>query len=247
MSFINKLFDVSNKTVVVTGASRGIGFAIAKGFSQAGAKVIGVSRSTPEDVSIFEKYLALDLGSREDIKKLTSAVESIDVLVNAAGITMPHDTDDIQLLEEAFDKTINVNLKSSFVLIENFKKSLIENKGSVINITSIGQATGFPNNPSYLASKGGLAQLTKGFAYDLGKAGVRVNNIAPGYIHTEMTEKSFSDKEKYQERLRNMLIERWGEPEDIMGAALFLASPAASYITGETLFVDGGWMAKGMV
>ena len=117
---------------------------------------------------------------------------------------------------------------------------------SIINITSISAHFGFSDNPAYAASKGGLSALTRALAKDWAKYGIRVNNICPGYIHTAMTEKSFNDQELYKERMDRVMIKRYGEPEDLVGAAVFLASDASSYITGSDIFVDGGWSASGI-
>jgi gluconate 5-dehydrogenase len=118
--------------------------------------------------------------------------------------------------------------------------------GSIINVTSIGAVQGFPGNPGYVASKGGLRLLTKALALDLADKNIRVNNLAPGYIHTAMTDKSFNDPQRHQERLARMMLKRWGKPDDLIGAAIFLASEASAYVTGQDIFVDGGWTAKGL-
>jgi gluconate 5-dehydrogenase len=120
------------------------------------------------------------------------------------------------------------------------------NGGSIINITSIGSVQGFPGNPGYVASKGGLRMLSKSLAIDFSKDNIRVNNIAPGYILTDMTKDSQTDPVLYQERLDRMIIQRWGRTEDIVGAAIYLASNASSYVTGIDLIIDGGWTAKGL-
>ena len=252
MSFIDNLFSVKEKIILITGTSRGIGLALAEAFYKAGAIVIGCSRKEPENRTIFSRYYLVDLSDEqlmsECLEKIVIEYPQIDVLINAAGTTIDH-KGGIDLAESSriFDETINVNLKAAFLCIQKLQKNICDNIGSVINITSIGQDTGFPNNPSYLASKGGLAQLSKGFAYDLASRGIRVNNIAPGYIHTSMTKKSFNDPELHNIRKRNMLLNRWGNPEDIAGAAIYLASSASSYVTGSTIYVDGGWLAKGLV
>jgi NAD(P)-dependent dehydrogenase (short-subunit alcohol dehydrogenase family) len=118
--------------------------------------------------------------------------------------------------------------------------------GCIINVTSINSVLAFPDNPGYVAAKGGLRMLTKALARDLAASGIRVNNIAPGYIRTAMTEASYADPAKNAERVSHMMIPRWGEPHEVAGAAVYLASPAASYVTGIDLFVDGGWTAKGL-
>jgi NAD(P)-dependent dehydrogenase (short-subunit alcohol dehydrogenase family) len=118
--------------------------------------------------------------------------------------------------------------------------------GSVINITSLGAHLGFPKNPSYQISKAGVRQLTKSLALDWGKKSVRVNNICPGYIKSRMTMKSYKDLNAKKKRLDRMMLDRWGNQEDIVGAAIFLISDASSYITGSDIYVDGGWTAKGL-
>ena len=118
--------------------------------------------------------------------------------------------------------------------------------GSIINITSIGAELGFPNNPAYIAAKGALKQLTRSLALDLGSFGIRVNNIGPGYFRTDMTKGSWNDPQLEEDRIRRTILGRWGEPDDLAGAAIFLASEASRYITGQDLYVDGGWLAKGL-
>ena len=122
-----------------------------------------------------------------------------------------------------------------------------QNKGgSIINITSIGASQGFPNNPAYCSTKGGVRQLSKALAHDWGKYGIRVNNLVPGYTHTPMNQKSWEDNNLRQERAAHTMLGRWAEPEDMIGAAIFLASDASSYVTGSDLYVDGGWNSKGI-
>ena len=118
--------------------------------------------------------------------------------------------------------------------------------GSIINITSIAAEVGFPDNPAYQAAKGALKHLTRSLAVDLGSSGVRVNNIGPGYFKTDMTKGSWSDPEKREERSNRTLLGRWGVPEDLAGVVVFLASEASSYVTGQNIYVDGGWLAKGL-
>jgi NAD(P)-dependent dehydrogenase (short-subunit alcohol dehydrogenase family) len=120
-------------------------------------------------------------------------------------------------------------------------------KGSIINVTSLGAFRGFPDNPAYVAAKGGLSQLTRAFAEDLGRHGIRVNNLVPGYINTALTAASHADPVRHEQRRRHTMLGRWGEAGDLVGAAIFLASDAASYVTGQDIVVDGGWLAKGLV
>ena len=169
-------------------------------------------------------------------------------MVNIAGITLPDDTLSLDSKAKTFDQTFDVNVKAPFYLIHLVSEYMKQNaKGSIINFTSIAAESGFPGNPSYVSSKGALKMLTKAFAEDLSPYGIRVNSIAPGYIHTDMTAKSYHEKKSYERRKRNTMLNRWGVPDDLIGATVFLASDSASYITGIDLLVDGGWTAKGMV
>ncbi len=164
-------------------------------------------------------------------------------MVNAAGITLK--SDDSSDKFDVFNKTLNVNLTSVYQCCE-LASNFMKNGGSIINITSIGSMLGFPSNPSYVASKGGVRMLTKALAEDFSSRGIRVNNIVPGYILTDMTKSSFNDKKLNRERVDRMMIKRWGDVKDISGAAVFLASGASSYVTGIDLVVDGGWTSKGI-
>ena len=120
-------------------------------------------------------------------------------------------------------------------------------RGSIINLTSINSVRGFPGNPGYVAAKAGLAGLTRALAVDLAADGIRVNALAPGYIRTAMTEQSYADPIRNDDRRRHTLLGRWGNPDDVVGGAVFLASDASAYVTGQELFVDGGWTANGLV
>ena len=169
----------------------------------------------------------------------------IDVLVNNAGMTQSHELESYP--DDVWNSTIAVNLKAPFLLAKAFAPMMKSQKsGSIINVTSINAELGFPDNPAYLASKGGLRQLTKSLALDLGKYGVRVNTIGPGYFHTDMNSVSWSDPERKALRAGSSILGRWGEPEDMAGLAIFLASDASGFITGQDHYIDGGWLAKGM-
>ena len=241
-------FSVKEKTVIVTGASRGIGRAVAEGFLQAGAHVALVSRSQPDTHSL-ENALALpcdiaESGAADRVRDATiERFGGIDVLVNNAGITLPHEE---PYHEAAWDRTLDVNLKAAFLLSAAVAETMKHRGGSMINITSIGAVLGFPGNPSYQAAKGGLRQLTKAMARDWAEFGIRVNSICPGYIRTDMTEESYADPQRRAELSAKMMLPRWGEPEDLVGPCIFLASDGSAYITGCDLPVDGGWTAKGM-
>jgi NAD(P)-dependent dehydrogenase (short-subunit alcohol dehydrogenase family) len=248
MSEIERLFGLHGRTALVSGASRGIGFALACGLRRAGASVYGIGRSTePQEKPNFT-YLACDMSDTRrfgDVcARIIAETGRLDVYVHAAGITLPeHATTQPQT---SFEQTITANLISAHHCCSTVATHMERGGGSIINVTSIGSELGFPGNPGYVASKGGLRALTKALAVDFGAKRIRVNSLAPGYIRTAMTERSFADPVKHDERLSRMIIKRWGTPDDLVGAALFLASDASAYITGADLYVDGGWTAKGL-
>ena len=191
-----------------------------------------------------------DITKKNQILKLKKFVKDkfgkLDILINNAGVSFSDLT--INYSEKSWDHTHEVNLKAPFILSQEFAKIMKNQKngGVIINITSINAELAFPNNPAYQAFKGGLKQLTKAFALDFGKYGIRVNSIGPGYFKTQMTKKSWSDKKKREQRKEKTILKRWGVPEDLIGAVIFLSSNASSYITGQDLYVDGGWLTKGL-
>jgi NAD(P)-dependent dehydrogenase (short-subunit alcohol dehydrogenase family) len=243
------IFSVTDKRVIVTGASRGLGLAVARGFLEAGSKVLSVARTeTLEKIKNSERshFIFVDLASEKAPETVVTAalkfMGGIDVLINCAGVSLSSETYSVQ----DFDKTLELNLRAPFRLSKAVAEQLQSHGGSIINITSIAAEQGFPNNPGYVASKGGLAQLTQALARDWGTKNIRVNNIAPGYFHTDMTTKSFNNNALRDERSARTILGRWGKPEDLIGPCLFLASEASAYITGTTIAVDGGWLAKGL-
>ena len=250
MSASSDLFRLDSRVAIVTGASRGIGYAIANGLAAAGAQVTGLGRSVSakSEASSFD-YSTCDVTNAASFKELVERIFSqfgrIDILVNAAGITLPPQTEEDQMA--AFHQTLACNLTAVFdcclTAIPFMRRG---GYGSIINVTSIGAALGFPGNPGYVASKGGLAALTRALALDHGAQGIRVNSLVPGYIRTAMTQASHADPERREARAARTMLARWGEPEELAGAAIFLASPASSYVTGSDLYIDGGWAAKGL-
>lgn len=248
-----ELFSLNKKVILVTGASRGIGQSIAAGLHKAEATVYGLARSQPHQIQgSGYHYRACDVTDASQLQSVLDEIiekeKRIDVLINTAGITKSMDVDDLESCTEVFDQTLNINLRAcylSILLASQYMKR--QESGSIINFTSIAAERGFANNPSYVASKGGLKMMTKAFAEDLAPFGIRVNSVAPGYIHTDMTDKSYQNPHDYEVRNRNTMLKRWGEPQDLLGAVIFLASEASSYVTGTDLVVDGGWLAKGMV
>ncbi len=253
---ILKLFSLKDKVAIVTGAARGNGKAIAEGFLGAGAAVYFVDISEEELKKTVEltndsnaKYIVADITNRNDLEKAIEKIYKekgkIDILVNNAGITIGEPSESYK--EENWEKTYKVNLKAPFILSQLVAKYMIKQEnGVIINITSLGAEQGFSNNPAYVAFKGGLKQLTKALAKDWAKYNIRVNNLCPGYIKTDMTKKSWNDLELRAERNGRIMLGRWGESTDLVGPAIFLASDASKYITGGDLYVDGGWLAKGI-
>jgi gluconate 5-dehydrogenase len=243
------LFSLAGKVAIVTGASRGIGFALADGMAAAGATVIAIARSLQPRVpfSTPVEYISADVSS--EIGPLFTSIAQvhrrIDILVNAAGISLPGAPQDAAQRAN-FERSLQVNLISPFACCLAARPHMPPGS-SIINVTSIGSIVGLPDNPGYAAAKGGLRMLTKGLAVDYGTAGIRVNALAPGYIHTDMTAKSFADPALNAQRRRHTCLDRWGTVDDLLGAAIFLASNASAYVTGHDLIVDGGWIAKGLV
>lgn len=246
--YVSALFSLTGKGAIVTGASRGIGWAIADGLARAGATVVAVARAQGPEKILAEGciYRSCDARSEADLNltvaDLLGRIGRLDVLVNAAGITRGGGTLD------DFDETIATNLRAPMLAARAVLPHMAEaRRGSIINVTSLGAHRGFPGNPGYVAAKGGLSQLTRALAYDHGASGIRVNNIVPGYIATSMTTGSYSDPVQHARRREHTMLGRWGEPADLVGAAIFLASDASAYITGQDIVVDGGWLAKGLV
>ncbi|MET0278434.1 MAG: SDR family oxidoreductase [Pseudorhodoplanes sp.] len=240
-------FSLEGKTAVVTGASRGIGAAIAAGFQAGGAQVFGLSRSgtAAAGVTAVQCDLANDAAIHSAFEALSRNAGRLNVLVNAAGISLPATAATGEL--QRFRDTLAVDLTGVYATIVAAYPLLKKTGGgSIINVTSINSVRGFPGNPGYVAAKAGLAGLTRALAADYASDGIRVNALAPGYVATEMTAKSFADPAMHEERRRHTMLGRWGDPDDLVGAAVFLASSASAYVTGQELFVDGGWTAKGL-
>lgn len=248
------LFSIIGKTIIITGAGKGIGREIALSMAERGALVYGVDvvfpGRLPEQLQgyFFEKLC--DITKHDEFKTICGEIfnkhQKIDVLINSAGVTFPTKVNELYP-KDNWDKTININLTAAFTCSQIvFEYMLKSRKGSIINITSLNAEFGFPNNPAYVASKGGLKMLGKGLARDWGKYGIRVNNIGPGYIRTEMTEKSYMNVKIRKAREARIMLGKWGTPADLIGPCIFLSSDASEYITGQDLYVDGGWSANGL-
>ena len=243
-----KLFNIKNFVTIVTGSGRSIGLKIAEGFYEYGAKVIRIDLNLKKHkLYKFDDYI-IDLTKQKLVDRCVNEIKHkygrIDVLINNAGVT----TNSTNFYDEKIlKKTLSVNLIAAYNLSNKVCKIMSKRKkGSIINITSLGAERGFIGNPSYQVSKAGLKQLTKALACDWGQKNIRINNVCPGYIKTPMTMRSFKNSKLKKNRDTRMILKRWGEPKDLVGPCIFLASDSSSYITGSDIFVDGGWLAKGL-
>ena len=253
---ISNLFSLEGQVALVTGASRGIGKGIAVGLAGAGANLALVARSRSklieaqqeiQAIGVQAKIFPCDLSQTGGISELVAAVSAsygrIDILVNNAGTT--HRDDAVDFPEERWDDVVRVNLKSVWLLSQQVGRGMIQRgSGKIINIASLLSFSGGIRASAYAASKGGVAQLTKALANEWASKGVNVNAIAPGYIKTDMASALLNDPVRAAELMNRIPAGQFGTPDDIAGAAVFLASEAASYIHGHILTVDGGWMAR---
>ena len=249
------LFKLDGKVAVVTGANTGLGQGMAVALAEAGAKVVGVARrSCDETKGLIEQSggsfaeVIADLSDMEMIPKIISqAVESfgrVDILVNNAGLIKRCDA--IEFTEEDWDSVIQVNQKMVFFLSQAFAKKLIEqgDGGKIINICSMLSYQGGIRVPSYTASKSAVMGLTKAMANEWAAYNINVNAIAPGYMATNNTAQLRSDSDRSEQIIDRVPAGRWGTPDDMKGAVVYLASDASAYVNGFTLAVDGGWLAR---
>ena len=251
MLTMENLFSIEGKVIIVTGAGRGIGYELATNLAKYSAIIYSLdkkfTKKIPKNLSSNIIEIKCDITNSKKIKQVFKKIfvkeKRIDVLINNAGVSFASQKKNQAYSEKDWIQTINVNLTGSFYCSqEAIKYMLKQRNGSIINITSINAELGFPRNPAYNASKGGLKMLGKAFAKDWSKFGIRVNNIGPGYIKTEMTSKRFANKKTRLERQNQTLVGRWGEPGDLIGPCIFLASDASRYMTGQDLYIDGGWI-----
>lgn len=249
--------DLTGKVALVTGCKRGIGFAMAEALAEAGADIIGVSASLETSGSAIEKRVKAigrqfygyqsDFSDRKSlytfIEKAKAEHPVVDILVNNAGTILRKPA--AEHPDEYWDKVIDVNLNAQFILTREFGKEMVERgSGKVIFTASLLTFQGGITVPGYAASKGAIGSLIKAFANEWASKGVNVNGIAPGYIATDNTEALRKDQERSTSILSRIPAGRWGEKEDFKGPTVFLASDLASYVHGEILTVDGGWMGR---
>ena len=244
------MFDLSGKVAIITGASQGIGRTMATIMSESGASIVCVARSKQKIEELSSEIenkggraipIACDIGDGDafsnTIKSVVDQFGKLDILINNAGIT--RDALLMRMNESQWDEVIQTNLKGAFFGMKAAIRPMMKNKfGRIINITSIVGLTGNPGQANYAASKAGLIGMTQSIAKEVGSRGITVNCIAPGWIDTEMTEELPEDSKR--DLLDRIPIGKIGKPENIAHAAVFLASDEASYITGETITVDGG-------
>ena len=249
-------FSLSDRVAIVTGAGQGIGEAIAVAMAESGARVVLVSRTRERLEAVAQRIEAIggqslivpaDIASRHDHERLVETVMThwgqIDILVNNAGINIRKAPEDY--LEEDWDTVVNTNLKGTFFLTQQVGRQMIRSQyGKIIHIASLSSLTGLPNIPAYTAAKGGIGSLTHQLAFQWAPHHITVNAICPGYILTSLT-KGIHESERGEYIQKRVPMGRWGTPDDIAGTAVFLASPAADYLTGQLIVVDGGWMAGG--
>ncbi len=248
-------FNLTGKTALVTGSSRGIGQACALGLADAGADIIGVSRSGIMDetnqhvLNLGRNYksYACDFGDRQAlysfIAQLKDEFPAIDILVNNAGTIQRKPATEHP--DEYWDQVVAVNLSSQFILTREIGKDMVSRgAGKIIFIASLLSFQGGITVPGYAAAKGGIKTLTMALSNEWAGSGVNVNAVAPGYIATDNTAALQSDPVRNKAILERIPAGRWGQPEDLAGAVLFLSSSAADYINGTTLLVDGGWLGR---
>ena len=236
--------DLSGKVVLVTGGASGIGYAIALSFLEAGAEVIVTAR-TEESIknckTITEngslKIFKLDVTNDISIEKLFAEIDTLDILVNNAGIVKRA----LEYRVETFADVINTNLMGVMRICHEAFPKLALTKVNIINIASMWSFFGSPVSPGYTASKTGLIGLTKSLANGWSEHEVRVNCIAPGWIETKLNKDLREDKEQFEKIIDRTPMKSWGNPKDISGAAIYLASDKASFTTGATIVVDGGY------
>jgi NAD(P)-dependent dehydrogenase (short-subunit alcohol dehydrogenase family) len=248
-----ELFDLSGKAAMVTGSTRGLGEVAAMALAKVGADVAvcGRNKADLDRVSGAIKNLGknsagffLDVTSKESVHKGVEQIlehfGKIDILVNNAGVN--HRVPVLEYPEEAWDLVINTNLKGYFLVAQAVVPQMIERGyGKVINMSSILGTVALPNQLAYASSKGGVDQMTKVMALEWAKQGVRVNAIGPTYFETELVAQLRNDPERYNFINERTPMGRWGYPPELEGIAIFLAAPASDFITGQTIYIDGGW------
>jgi 2-deoxy-D-gluconate 3-dehydrogenase len=247
-------FSLEGSTAVVTGGGRGLGEGISRSLLDAGADVVVMARSQPGPALVrhaaergralrFEPVDLSDTASLETAAERVLSAGAVDLLVNNAGTQDRHPAVDFPL--EAWDAVLQVNLRAVFRLCQLFGRPMLERgHGKVVNVASLLSFQGGVTVPAYAASKGAVAQLTKALCNEWAGRGVNVNAVAPGYMATDMNTALVQDPVRSEQISARIPAGRWGTPDDVGGAVVFLASSAATYVHGQVLAVDGGWLAR---
>lgn len=252
---MENLFSVKDKNILITGSTRGIGYLLAKGLAEQGAKIIinGTKKETVEKVAKeftdngFTAYpVPFDVTNTQAVHHAIDYIEQnigpIDVLINNAGIQRRHPF--CEFPEKDFDDIISVNQKAVFIISQAVARYMVKrNKGKIINIGSMQSELGRDTITPYAASKGAVKMLTRGMCVELARYNIQVNGIAPGYFATELTKPLVENQEFTQWLCKRTPAARWGNPEELIGSAIFLSSKASDFVNGHLLFVDGGMLA----
>ena len=249
------LFDLTGKVAIVTGSNTGLGAGMAIALAAAGCDIVGANRSSPAETALRVEAagrrfvdVRADLSTLAPIDTIVEAAMDnfgrVDILVNNAGIIRRCDA--LEFSEADWDAVIDVNLKGAFFLSQAVARQIVQvgGRGKIINVASMLSFQGGIRVPSYTASKSGVLGLTRLLANEWAARGINVNAIAPGYMQTDNTAQLREDPQRSEEILARIPAGRWGVPEDLAGAAVFLASAASDYVHGHTLAVDGGWLAR---
>lgn len=252
MTRLTHLFDLQGKRALVTGGSSGLGLAMGRALGLQGAEVHLVARSSDRlgeaaSALSFEgieaSRHAADLADPASIARLAASVQSVDILVNAAGINLRQPFGAVTV--DAFDLHMAIHLRAPFLLAQAFAPGMKDRGwGRIVNVASLQSVRAFPDSAPYGAAKGGIMQLTRAMAEEWSAYGITCNAIAPGFFRTPLTEAVFANPEKAERNAMQTAIGRNGEPDDIHGLCVFLSSDASAYLTGQTIFLDGGFTAK---
>ena len=249
---IARLFELSGRTALVTGGNSGIGQAIAHALGLAGAKLILVARREDELAAavarmqadgLAARSIACDLADPAAIERACAATGPVDILVNAAGMNLRQPFMDVSA--DAFDRHLNVHLRAPFLLTQRLAPAMqAAGRGRIINLASLQSVRAFPDSAPYGAAKGGIVQLTRAIAQAWSRHGITCNALGPGFFPTPLTAAVFGNPDRAAANAAQTAIGRNGQLADLYGAAVFFASDASAYITGQTLFVDGGFTAQ---
>lgn len=248
------MFSLKGKVALFTGGSRGLGKAMAVGLAKAGAEVAVVGRKRDQDVidqisaqGVRGEFYEHDLADLDAIPALVERVKQdfghIDILVNNAGVQSRHKS--VEFPKSDWNFVVDVNMNAVFFMCQEVGRLMLaQGHGKIINVSSLLAFQGGFTVPAYAASKGAVAQFSKSLANEWAAQGINVNCIAPGYMATEMNTALIADETRSTQIMARIPAGRWGKPDDMVGAAIYLASPASDYVNGSTIVVDGGWMGR---